>query len=190
MPRRPRRPLRIGPRTCIHEEPEGLSVKVMRRGREFYQYFGYAVWGGRTRALVAAQHFRDRLLQRIEPDTRDRRQAAQGRRSKTGVVGVTIEHHKVDGRVYERYVASWQDPEKGPQRRRFLVERYGRGEAFARAIGARRRGVARRRADMLARQREEARQRLLKAAPMPRPVKDPRSRKGIRMGRRRRRRVK
>jgi len=42
------------------------------------------------------------------------------------VVGVGLEPHAVDGRVYERYVARWQDPEKGLQRRRFLVEHYGR----------------------------------------------------------------
>jgi hypothetical protein len=141
------------------------------------------VWGGRGRSLLAAQHFRDRLLQRIEPDTRIRRRVPRGRRSKTGVVGVSVERHVVEGRVYERYVACWPDPEMGVQRRRFLVERYGRERALALAIEARVSGVELTHARQLARQREEARGRLEKAAPLPRPVKDPRSRKGISMAR-------
>lgn len=189
MARRPRRPTHIGPLTNIHRERGAWSVKVRRGGRDFMDYFGDAVWGGRARALLAAQHFRDRLLQRIHPDTRERRHIPKGRRSKTGVVGISVEPHKVDGRIYERYIASWQDPEKGLQRRRFLVEHYGEERARALAIDAREAGVAHRRAYLLARQREEATRRLQKAAPMPRPVKDPRSRKGISMARRRPRRV-
>ena len=165
-------------------------MKVMRRGQNFADYFGDGVWGGRTRALLAAQHFRDQLLQRIGADTRERRQIPKGRRSKTGVVGVSLEPHVVDGRVYERYVAYWQDPEKGLRRRRFLVGHYGRDRALVLAIDARKAGVAHSHAYLLARQREEAARRLQKAAPMPRRVKDPLSRKGISMARRRPRRVK
>ena len=190
MARRVRRPPRIGPLTHIHEEPEGWSVRVMRRGRNFSEYFGNAVWGGRALALLAAQRFRDRLLQRIEPDTRVRSQIPKGRRSKTGVVGVSREPYEVDGRVYHRYVAHWPDLEKGPQRRRFGIERYGEERAKALASATREAGVTRYHAQMLSRQSEEARQRLRKAAPMPRPVKDPLSRKGISMARRRSRRLK
>ncbi len=189
MARDPRRPTRIGPLTNIHREPEGWSPNVRRAGRDFTDYFGDAVWGGRARALLAAQHFRDRLLQRIDPDTRVRRRPAKGRRSRNGVEGVSREPHWVDGRLYHRYVATWQDPVKGHQRRRFLVEHYGEEEARALAIDAREAGVARSRADWLARQREEAKRRLQKAAPLPRQVKDPRSRKGISMARRRSRRA-
>ena len=187
MPRR-RSPTRIGPHTNIHREPEGWSVRLRRRGRDFADYFGDAVWGGRTKALQAAQHFRDRLLQHVPPDTRVRRRPPRGRRSRTGVPGVSYERYVVGGRVYSRYVAHWQDPENGPQRRRFLVERYGRRAARALAIEARTVGVADSEARLLARQREEARRRLQTAAPMPRPVKNPRSRKGISMARRRPRR--
>ena len=125
---------------------------------------------------------------RIEPDTRVRRRVPRGVRSVTGVVGVSRERHMVDGRGYERYVANWQDPEKGPQRRRFPVQRYGREQALALAIEAREAGVARVHAEQLRRQREEARRRLRAAQPMPRQVRDPLSRKGINMGRRRPRR--
>ena len=188
--RRERRRIRIGPRTNISREPEGWSVVIERRGLAYKDYFGDAVWGGRNHALQAAQNFRDRTLLRIEADTRDRRRVPKGSRSKTGVVGVTLEPYAVDGRWYERYVACWTDPERGPQRRRFSVDHYGKERAFALAVAARKAGLAHRRAYMLARQREEARERLRRAGPMPRPVKDPLSRKGISMARRRPRGVK
>jgi hypothetical protein len=106
-------------------------------------YFGDAVWGGRARALLAAQHARDELLRRIDPDQRVRCRTPRGSRSRTGAVGVSLEVHVVDGRIYHRYVAHWQDPEKGSQRRRFLVERHGEEQALALAIGAREAGGAR-----------------------------------------------
>jgi hypothetical protein len=190
MARRRRPPTRIGSLTHIYREPEGWSVRVTRRGHTFSEYFGAAVWGGRAPALLAAQHFRERLLLRIDPDARIRSQIPRGRRSETGVVGVSLERHVVGGRVYQRYVAHWQDPEKGLRRRRFLVEHYGKERALALAIDARDAGVADSHSQQLARQREAARRRLQQAAPMPRTVKDPLSRKGISMSRRRPRGVK
>lgn len=186
--RRRRLPGRVGPHTHIRREPGAWSVKVMRRGRTFADYFSDGVWGGRDRALVAAQRFRDELLLRIDPDTRVRRRPPKGVRSATGIAGVSLERHRVDGRVYGRYVASWVDPEKGPQRRRFLIERYGMEEALALAVEARERGVAESHRRQLALQRQEARRRLRQTPPMPRRVKDPLSRKGISMARRRSRR--
>ena len=191
MPRSARRPTRIGPLTNIHEEPEGWSLRVTRGGHDFADYFGDAVYGGRDRALLAAQRARDELLRRIDPDQRVRRRQPKGSRSRTGVVGVSREPYVVDGRIYHRYVAHWQDLEAGrARRRRFLVERYGEEEAKALAIGEREKGVARARAYLLAHQREEAERRLRKTPPKPRQVKDPRSRKGISMARRRSRREK
>jgi hypothetical protein len=164
-------------------------VSVTRTGNTFTDYFGDAVWGGRALALLAAQRFRDELLRRIDADTRIRRQIPKGTRSVTGVVGVSLERHVVGDRVYERYVAQWPDPEKGSRRQRFLVECYGRKQALVLATEAREAGVAHYHAYRLARQCEEATRRLRDAPPMPRQVKDPLSRKGISMARRRPRRV-
>jgi hypothetical protein len=180
---------RVGPLTHIRREPGAWSVIVSRGGRRFVDYFSDAVWGGKGHALVAAQRFRDRLLLRIEPKTGVLR-VPSGMGNTTGAVGVRLERHVVEGRVYERYVASWPDPEKGRQRRRFHVERYGRRQALALAVEAREAGVAHCHAQELARQREEAQRRLRQAAPLPRQVKDPLSRKGISMARRRPRRAK
>lgn len=188
MAQRRRKPMRIGPLTNIQQEPGAWSVAVLRRGRGFRDYFPYAVWGGPRPALVAAQRFRDELLLRIGPDTRVRRRIPKGIRSGTGVVGVSRERYVVGSRAYERYVANWQNPEKGPQRRRFLVQRYGKERALGLAKEAREAGVAHNHTYRMARQSEEAASRLQNAPPMPRQVKDPLSRKGISMARRRPRR--
>jgi hypothetical protein len=157
---------------------------VRRGGRDYADYFPDAVWGGKRLALVAARRFRDELLERVEPDLRVRRRVPKGVRSKTGVVGVSVERHLVEGRVYRRYVAHWSDPEEGPMRRRFSVERHGEEGARALAEEVREQGVARSRARLLARQAADAARRLAAAPPLPRMVRDPRSRKGIRMPRR------
>lgn len=160
-------------------------MHVIRAGRPFTGWFADAVWGGKRKGLVVAKRFRDHLLLRIGPDTRVRRVAPKGTRSKTGVVGVSLEPHVVEGRTYERYVAHWSNEEGRVRRRRFSVEKYGRDRAIAMAIDAREEGVARSHAARLARQRHEAGRRLLKAPPMPRQVRASRSRKGISMANRR-----
>lgn len=189
MGRGPRGPKGVGALTHMHREHGAWSVVVMRRGHRFADYFSDAVWGGRGRALVAAQRFRDQTLLRVGPDTRVRRRIPHGTRG-TGIPGVSLEHHVVEGRVYERYVASWQDAEEGCRRRRFLVQCYGKERALALAVDAREAGVAESHARQLARQREAAERRLRNAPPMPRQVKDPLSRKGISMARRRAKRLK
>jgi hypothetical protein len=162
---------------------------VVRGGRRFSRYVSPGGWGGREQARLAAQHFLARLALRIEADTRVRRRPPKGSRSKTGMPGVRLERYRVGRRFYWRYVALWPDPEKRFGRRRFGVSRYGKGKALALAVQARRAGVSRYRDYLRARQREEARQWLKNAPPMPRQVKDPLSRKGIKMGRRRPRRA-
>jgi hypothetical protein len=179
-----RRPVRIRPFTNISRDGRAWSVCVRRAGDDITDYFPFAVWGGKNRALVAARRFRDEVLTRVEPDLRVRRRVPKGVRSDTGVVGVSEERYIVGGRVYRRYVAHWSDPEVGPMRKRFSVGLYGKEQARALAERARTEGVARSRAQMLARQVADAERRLEEAPPLPRVVRDPRSRKGIRMPRR------
>ena len=178
----------VGRLTNIRRDRGAWTVSVIRRAETFADYFPDAVWGGREGALVAAQRFRDGLLLHIGPDTRVRRTVPRSASSSTGVVGVTLEEHEVDGKVYERAVAQWRDADKKTRRRRFLVERYGMQRALALARAARKAGVAKAHAERLARQRREAARRLQEAPPLPAQVKDPLSRKGISMARRRPRR--
>jgi len=175
----------IGPLTHITRGPGAWSVHLTRHGRAFSGWFADAVWGGRQRALVAAQYFRDELLMRVDPDTRVRRRPPKGTRRGTKLVGVRVEPHVVKGRAYSRAVGEWVNEDGTVRRRRFLVERYGLFQARHLAANARKAGVAETRRILLARQREEAARRLRNAPPKPRQVKDPRSRKGISMARRR-----
>jgi hypothetical protein len=125
------------------------------------------------------------LLRRIDPDTRIRRRPPKGTRRGAKIVGVHVEPHVVKGRAYSPAVGEWVDEDGVPQRRRFLVERYGLKRACGLAADARKAGVAETRRILLARQREDAARRLRNASPRPQQVKDPRNRKGISMARRR-----
>jgi hypothetical protein len=174
--------------THILEEEKAWTVLVIRQEQRYSDYFAHAVYGGKRPALLAARRYRDELLQRIGPDSRERRRKPRGHEGSGPVVGVTVESYTVGGRLYRRYVAHWQSPEGRPRKRRFSVMRYGEEGAEARAIAAREAGVAETRAALLARQREAATRRLEKAAPMPPQVRDPLCRKGISMARRRPRR--
>lgn len=185
MPRRRRRRRTIGPLTNITRGPGAWSVHVTRQGRTFTAWFSDAVWGGRQRSLVEARYFRDQLLLRIDPDTRVRRRPPRGTRRGTKMVGVRVEPHVVEGRAYRRAVGEWVDEDGIVRRRRFLVQRYGLEHARRRAAAARKAGVAETRRILLARQRGDAAWRLANAPPRPRQVRDPRSRKGISMARRR-----
>lgn len=180
---------RVRSHTNIHRDDRGAwDVHITREGKLYTGHFADAVYGGREKSYLAARRFRDGLLRRIEPDTRVRRRVPRGSQSETGVVGVMFERYLVEGREYERFVADWKDPEGQSRRRRFSVGLYGKRGAFERAKEERRRGVAHTRDLLLARQREEAYNRLAAAPAMPRMVKDPKSRRGIRMPPRRRRR--
>jgi hypothetical protein len=181
IPRTPRRTL---PRN-IYYDRRAHSVVVTRRGRLYSGHFSDGVWGGRAQSRIAAQRWLYALLKDIDPDTRVRQRPPKGSLSKTGIVGVSLETYRVDGRPYQRYVAKWQGLEKGSQKRRFSVSRYGRNHAQALAREARKAGVARYEAQLSARQREEAARHLRQAPPQPRQIKDPLSRKGISMAARR-----
>jgi hypothetical protein len=154
---------------------------VTREGQSHSDYFPDAVYGGKRQALIAARRYRDEILSRIEPDTRVRRKPPRDSRNQTGHVGVELEEYEVDGRYYERYVAHWRDADGRPRRSRYSVGRYGKDGALELAVRTREGGVAQARAILRDRQRAEAQERLADAPPRPPRVKNPLSRKGIRM---------
>jgi hypothetical protein len=180
--KRRRRPYReVGPFTNIYREPGAWAVRVLRGGRYHVGHFADATFGGRREALTAARRFRDQLFRTIDPDTRVRRRVPKGSRNETRKVGVAFEVYEVDGRRYQRYVAHWKDEDGRSRRRRFSVGKYGDALAFKLAATARNEAVENVRVVLLARQVAEARNRLAVAPPSPRRIKDPKSRKGMRM---------
>lgn len=128
-----------------YEDERAWYVHVERKGRNCTGWFADNVWGGREKALIAARRFLDELLMRVEGDTRERRRPPRGTRSKTVIVGVSVEDYVVGGRRYRRYIAGWKDAAGDWRRRRFSAGRYGRRQARTLAAEARRAGVARRR---------------------------------------------
>jgi AP2 domain len=177
----------VGPLTHISrsERDQAWVVDIIRAGRHYDGHFADAVWGGRRQALIAAQRHRDELLLEIEPALRVRRREARGRPPhSTGIVGVTFERQVVRGRAYERYVATWPGKDGVNKRQSFNVLKYGKRLAKALAIEARENAIDELRKAELARQREAARMRL-RSLPTSVQLKDPRSRKGISMARRR-----
>jgi hypothetical protein len=181
MKRRRRAYRTVGPFTNIYREPGAWAVRVLRGGKYHVGHFADATFGGKREALIAARRFRDDLLRIIEPDIRVRRRVPKGSRNETRKVGVAFEVYEVDGRRYQRYIAHWKDEDGRSRRRRFSVGKYGDALAFKLAAMARHEAVEKVRAVLRARQVAEARDRLDGAPPSPRRIKDPRSRKGMRM---------
>lgn len=177
----------MGPFTNIYREPGAWAVRALRGGKPHVGHFADATYGGKRKALIAARRFRDRLLRFIEPDIRVRQRVPKGSRNETRKVGVAFEVYDVDGRRYQRYIAHWKDEDGRSQRRRFAVGKYGDALAYKLAAMARDEAVERIRTVLRARQLAEAKHRLTDAPPPPRQVKDPRSRKGMRIRRRKNR---
>lgn len=126
----------------------GWRVLVQRTPHTEWRYFPDGP-GGPFESLRAAIAWRDETWRRMGPAQHARRRGSKP--SATGVVGVSREVVRQDGRVYEKYRAAWQDADGQVRRRTFSVDRYGEAEARRRAQRARREGVAE--ADRLRRQR-------------------------------------
>jgi hypothetical protein len=173
---------RVGPLTNIFSDRDAWTVCILREGERRWGHFAFDVYGGRAPALLAAQRYRDELLRDAPPDTRVRRRKPRGTRRKPAKVGVTHETYVVQGREYERYVALWIDADGKVRRRRFSAGIL-RSHAEARALAEAERdeGVALARRVRRQRQRRDASRRLAGAAPTPPQLKDPLSRKGIKM---------
>lgn len=170
----------------------GWRLATLRAGRfEVLREFSDRVYGSRDASLAAAKRFRDQAWQRIAGDTRIRRTPPRGTKRGTGIAGVTFESRMIGDVRRSRARASWPDMPRRPGRASFEFRAHGgRNGAVAKAATARKAGIAAAAKVRKAAQQAAARQRLARAGPAPAVVADPRSRKGIRMpprGRRRRR---
>jgi hypothetical protein len=118
----------------------------MRKGKRVTKYFSDADYGGKRKALLAAQKHRDALEQKMRGYTA--RQLSQKERSNntSGIVGVRrveeTDYRWNSQPTYGFWVAQWS-PRKGVRRTaRFSIEKYGEDEAYRLAVQARKRGVA------------------------------------------------
>lgn len=128
----------------------GWRVLITRAPRQEWRFFSDGA-DGPFDSLRAAIAWRDETWRRLGPSAHARRRGP--RPSVTGLVGVTREVVRRNGRVYEKYRAAWLDADDQPRKRTFSIDRYGEQDARRRAARARRDGVAE--ADRIRRQRLE-----------------------------------
>jgi hypothetical protein len=117
----------------------GWRVLVNRAPHQEWRFFADGA-DGPFESLRSAIAWRDETWRRLGPAAHARRRGS--RPSTTGIVGVSHEVTRQDGRVYEKYRAAWLDADGHPRKRTFSIDRFGEAEARRRAARARRDGVA------------------------------------------------
>ena len=136
------------PGICRIDQPakhnHGYFVRLQRRGKIHSAYFTDCWYGGRKRALAAAQKHYWELLAKLGPaQWPTRRWWAEIRRRKgsSGIVGVQKQVVRRAGRVRKYWLATWSPEPYVVRRKAFSVRKYGARKARRLAIRARRAGV-------------------------------------------------
>lgn len=136
-------PARPEPNICRYEHHHfaGWQVCVKRGGRRHVRYVADKDYGGRSGALAVARCIRQELIEALPPEVRIKSTYAPNR---TGVVGVTLSSERSrSGTGVSRYSAVWPRVDgHGVHKRSFSIARWGRAEAFRRAVAARQEGLA------------------------------------------------
>lgn len=120
-------------------------VTIQRRGRVYHRHFTDSVYGGKSKALDAANVYRDSLMNCLRPLTRPERCMIKKKNNRSGISGVT----RIDimetsrGRHYHRryWLAQWPIGNGKARKKKFSIMRYGERGAFQRALQARRRAI-------------------------------------------------
>jgi hypothetical protein len=91
-------------------DPGGYQVRVVRRGKETSRYFSHRLWGGKRKALAAANNWRDQVKIALKNRTRRLSQVSTHNKS-TGVLGVsrTQNYDNRKDLTYLIYSVSWVD---------------------------------------------------------------------------------
>lgn len=122
----------------------GFFLRAFRHGQIFSGFFSDKKYGGRARALAAAQEQRLKLLKIVGlPLRKSRRLNAQivRRRGRSGIYGVRrVINRKV--RPWRKYwVAAWSPKLGVVRKRQFSIRKFGEEGARQLAIRARRAGL-------------------------------------------------
>ena len=117
------------------------AVSIRRSGKKYQRQFGDQAFGGSAKARAAAEAYLRGLLTVLPKRPRFHRKYVN---NKSGVAGVihTWEMSQT-GRRRPYFKAYWPKPgELGKvESRKFSINKYGRAEAFAFAVAARRQGI-------------------------------------------------
>lgn len=125
----------------------GWEVRIYRRGQRFNQFFSDSAHGGKARALELARKIRDKMEKKLKPWSRRELAKRVTARNTSGHRGVRLRRTNVNvgekSYVYEHVEASWS-PEPGKVvKQSFSVEKLGLDKAWAMAVEARDKAVAR-----------------------------------------------
>ena len=122
-------------------------VQVQRRGKIVFQYFSDNLYGGKRKALTAAQQYRDQLLDQMQDEQYPLWRRNRKRRNNTsGIVGVGryLARETVGGKLVERafWQAFWDGSDGKRHSRKFSVSKYGEAKAKSLARAARLQAMA------------------------------------------------
>jgi len=121
-----------------HHYFHGWHVCLKRAGQRYERYFGDE--GDRQAARRRALHWRDQTAAILPPPRKFKKRYVL---NTTGVIGVTLSRQYTRARrLLHYYCATWISERGKPRKRSFSVAKYGRSQARALAVAARRQALA------------------------------------------------
>lgn len=125
----------------LEKRTHGFFVRLTRKGKIYNAFFADKSYGGKSKALQAAQkHYRKLLREHGRISRRDRAQIKR-RVGASGIMGVRKAVLAAGKRKLTYWLASWSPHPHVVQRRMFSVQKYGGARAKAMAVQARKNGV-------------------------------------------------
>ena len=113
----------------------GFMVRICRRGEKLNQFFSDTKYGGKRKALLAAQTQYAKWVEELpEPETTKNLKSI---RNTTGKVGVHVAQAEADGAEYFSYCASWVSEDGKRKKISFSWAKYGKKNAWELACLAR-----------------------------------------------------
>ncbi|MDX2214898.1 MAG: AP2/ERF family transcription factor [Oculatellaceae cyanobacterium bins.114] len=111
----------------------GYYVRLMWRGKQYAKFFSDKKYGGKQKALKAAEQYFDELDEQMPLDSQVGRMSV---RNTSGIVGVSRTKSASRGHRYEYWQARWGS---GDNRKsaKFSIHKYGEEKAKQLAIEAR-----------------------------------------------------
>lgn len=123
----------------------GYEVRIQKRNKNFHKFFNDNSFKNKEEALKEARKYRDKILEKNPPLTRAEFSENSGKKTSSGIVGVTLITN-VDKRKNKTYSydfwKAWWSPAPGIRKSKiFSVNKYGYDEAFKLAKEARKEGL-------------------------------------------------
>ena len=112
------------------KKTHGWYVRVYYQGKKHSKFFSDKKWGGKNASLQLAIAWRDETESRIGKPRTDKPVSSVSN-SETGIVGVRFDA------AQKRYQVTWTKPDGSPGTTTFSINKYGKVEAFLKALNLR-----------------------------------------------------